>query len=116
MLFDYFRLFIAVHLKFWYLSAATAVWSIAAFGILMPLLAWGLSYHTGDVPAAIVMYVLSPVLASLPLLIPSQEIAARYTAASRGRYSRNVLFLLNQLLAVMPLALCEAALIVVFNN
>ncbi|WP_187355356.1 hypothetical protein ['Paenibacillus yunnanensis' Narsing Rao et al. 2020] len=102
-------------MKFWYLSVATAVWSIAAFGILMPLLAWGLSYPIGDVPAVTAMYVLSPVLASLPLLIPSREIAARYAAASRGRYNRNVLFLVNQLMAVMALALCEVVLLIGVN-
>lgn len=106
---DYFRLFFRIHLKFWYLSAATLVWGLAVFGIILPLLAFGLSYHFSDTATGVILAAIAPFPVTMLLIFPNHTIAREYAITHDVSGGAGKHLVLGQLLTMLPVYVLEAS-------
>lgn len=111
---NYVKLFIRIHMKFWYLSVASVVWTIVMSGIIQPLMAFALSYMIGDFPAVIVTAVVYPALCTLLLLVPNSIIASEYSAGGSQTMRKLSFLLLNQMLTMLPLIALQSYILLRF--
>ena len=90
------------------MSAATLVWGIAVFGIILPIMAFGLSYHFSDTATGVILAAVAPVPATMLLIFPNHAIAREYVITHNVSGGAGKLLVLGQLLTMLPLYALEA--------